>query len=258
VALVPPGQTWPQAPQLLGSLVGSTHVPPQQGNPPAEHGKPGVDAIPHAWFMQVAMVQGALGVGQPAAVLQRHTEFWHVVPPGQTWPQAPQLLGSLVGSTHVPPQQGTPPAEQGVPGAYAVPHWLLHVAIMQGALGVGQSAAVMQGTQSISPLGETDWHTHELGNVPASWHAEPAHAQVMASAPQGLGAQWYSDPRKKVAWTQISSAAHTRLLPQGVGPASSPASPPPPEPVQPTHAAAAVPVTTIATKIHRPSVRAGR
>jgi hypothetical protein len=115
-----------------------------------------------------------------------HTEPWQFapVPPGQTWPQAPQLLGSLVGSTHVPPQHGTPPAEHGVPGEYAVPHTVfVQVAIMQVAL--GQSAAVWQ----------------QDGGVQATHWQKPLPQQE-----------------------QISSAAHTRLEPQGVGAASTPAS----------------------------------
>lgn len=35
---------------------------------------------------------------------QRHWLLWHVVPPVQVWPQAPQLLLSLVKSAQVPLQ----------------------------------------------------------------------------------------------------------------------------------------------------------
>lgn len=61
-------QTVPQAPQLLGSLVTSTHLPPQ----------------------------AVLPLGQAVQAL-----FWHAVPLGQRFPHVPQLLLSPVVSTQV-------------------------------------------------------------------------------------------------------------------------------------------------------------
>ncbi len=76
-------QTWPQAPQFVGSFVVLTHVPPQFVFPSAGHG-----------LLQPPPVQAGIASEQ-------------------TWPQAPQFIGSVMRFEHVPLQFVFPSAGHG-------------------------------------------------------------------------------------------------------------------------------------------------
>jgi len=88
--VAPVGQTAPHAPQLRGSLVASTHPPPQArrgdvhdaagAHPPARHKLPDVHALPHApqWLKLVVA-----STSQPLAALpsQSAAPVWHTQRP---------------------------------------------------------------------------------------------------------------------------------------------------------------------------------
>ena len=88
----------PQSPQLLGSVVGSTH------------------AVPHNL--------------SPVAQVRVHEPAEQTFPPVHIVPQAPQLFGSLARSAHVPEQSTFEPVHPHFPPAHvsaavhAVPHAL--------------------------------------------------------------------------------------------------------------------------------------
>jgi hypothetical protein len=91
--LLPGAQVTPQKPQLLGSLLSSTHTPPQ--------------LTVGAW--QIMPPQAP-----PPSVNSQQAPFWQTLKPGgQTTPQPPQLLMSLVVSTQVVPalQQVSTPGQ---------------------------------------------------------------------------------------------------------------------------------------------------
>src|SRR4051812_15048417 len=83
---LPLPQMLPQAPQLLLSVAGSTHAPPQGISPTRQ------------------------------TIMPPHLPWAHACPLGHTTPHAPQLFGSLASTTHIPlhmtcprPGHGPPP-----------------------------------------------------------------------------------------------------------------------------------------------------
>jgi hypothetical protein len=116
--------TVPQAPQLFGSLVGSTQAPPHRISPgghvvallvlhaPLEQLWPVPQARPQALQLAGSLlrsvhipVQHAWLPGQFPPAPQVQLPKTQLSPPGQTFPQAPQLLGDSIKSTHMPLQQ---------------------------------------------------------------------------------------------------------------------------------------------------------
>jgi hypothetical protein len=100
-------QTWPQAPQLLGSLPGSTQLPLERHWPVGQ-------VYSHAPLTQadVPPTGGQQMFPQPPQLLtspnkpplgQTHRPFTQVASLGQAWPQAPQLFGSLLVPMQLPP-----------------------------------------------------------------------------------------------------------------------------------------------------------
>jgi hypothetical protein len=101
----PAGHIWSQAPQFCGSLIRSTHAPPQRVPPvqPATWQTPFIHACPAAQSASVLHVCAAV-----------HAPAVHASPAGQLTPQAPQFAGSLVRSTQAPPQSVPPVQPIGV------------------------------------------------------------------------------------------------------------------------------------------------
>ena len=94
--VLPEGQTLPQAPQLLGSELKSTHVP-LQGSPvrqPLPLHTPLVHVSPEGQLLLLVQVWPLLA----------HTPLLQVSPVGQTSPQAPQLFGSVCRLVQAPLQ----------------------------------------------------------------------------------------------------------------------------------------------------------
>jgi hypothetical protein len=82
VHVLPPAHTFPQEPQLLLSVLVSTH-----------------------WLLQAV---------SPAPQTSAHTPFVHAVPAPHTFPQEPQLLLSELVFTHELPHFVSPPAQKSV------------------------------------------------------------------------------------------------------------------------------------------------
>lgn len=155
--LSPAAQTFPQLPQLFGSLVvlrqplGQQLVPPVHGGPPlqlvgvlhvpATHVSPAAQGLPQLpqFFtsVDVSVQPVAQQVSLPVQTgppLQlggvTHMPAAHVAPVGQTWLQPPQLFGSVSMSLHPDAQHWSTPVQTGPPlhdvGAWQFPFW--HVA----------------------------------------------------------------------------------------------------------------------------------
>jgi hypothetical protein len=129
----PAGQACPQAPQFAGSLVGSAQyipppaaaqatgidgghpVPPVPPQMPPTHMAPAGHATPQppqlagslSRFVHISPPgpKQPFGIGPPQVidVPPPHIPFWHATPDGQTMPQFPQLLGSLIMSVQIGP-----------------------------------------------------------------------------------------------------------------------------------------------------------
>ncbi len=112
---VPDGHTFPQVPQLLGSVLVSTHDPPHwvRGgvhitigvHMPALHDEPDGQTFPHIpqlfgseLVFTHAVPHVTLGGGHGVP----HTPPVQLAPSGHLLPHAPQLLVSVDLSTHVP------------------------------------------------------------------------------------------------------------------------------------------------------------
>ena len=137
--MLPLAQIVLQAPQLFGSDSVSTHTPPQETRPfrqvqaPITHEVPPVHAVPHPpqlllslWAFTQELPQGLRPTGQ----ITPHTPAVQSCPLGQTLPQAPQLLPSVVVLVQaLPVQVGVAPAHamQAAPplphAPLAVPGW---------------------------------------------------------------------------------------------------------------------------------------
>jgi hypothetical protein len=127
-SVVPLGH-WHAPPFATLAQVCPVTVQPPQAAPPAPHDE--VDWPPKSSHV-VLLLQHPL---QPDPVLQTHWLAEHVVPEGQTLPQVPQLLRSIVVSVHVV-EHSVIPAEQleaheymlpereqsGVPAPHTTPH----------------------------------------------------------------------------------------------------------------------------------------
>lgn len=119
-ALARVGQTWLQDPQWSGSVVVSTHCPPQFVCPlgqlvmhcPPEHTWFVPQALPH-WPQLLLLVLVSTHCpphfDSPALHWMPHWPLVQVAEPlagtGQTWPQAPQFDGSLAVGMQEPPQR---------------------------------------------------------------------------------------------------------------------------------------------------------
>jgi hypothetical protein len=200
--LSPDGHTLPHAPQLLGSLVRSTHLPLQtvpvhveEVHSPATQLSPAGQTVPHAPQL---LGSSAVSTSQPSAACPSQSArpgaqstMWHcpavqaAIELGvlQTSPHEPQLFGSLVRSTHWP-LQTVPMHEEDVhapstqlsPAGHTSPHapqffgslarsthWPLQVVPLHGAV---QAPATQ-----LSPEGQTSPHAPQFfGSVSKSTH----------------------------------------------------------------------------------------
>jgi hypothetical protein len=136
VPAVGPGQTVPQAPQLVALVVVSVQVPAQFVLAPGAAGQQidGPPGVLDAAQLPLAHCDGAVQIEPFASFVQAPAV--HVAPAGQTLPQAPQLLVLVVWSTHVPPQFSWPVGQQMLPVG-PVPVFGVHVSpVMQVAPGL--------------------------------------------------------------------------------------------------------------------------
>jgi hypothetical protein len=110
-------QVVPQAPQLAGSSLRSTHTPLQlvvgagHAQVPALHSKPCAHVLPQAPQLSSSVcVSTQLAPHCVRAVPQdeTHAPLLHVSPAPQTLPHAPQLFGSLPVGTQTPLQSASP------------------------------------------------------------------------------------------------------------------------------------------------------
>jgi hypothetical protein len=151
----PDGQTWPQLPQLLGSVVVSVQ-------PLVQHICPGAHVTPP---LQPVMVQ----------LLSKH-----VAPGGQARPQPPQLSMSLVVSVHPALQHVWVPVHAGPP-SHEVVGW--HMLCAQ-RLPVGQtlpqkpqSCALLVVSTQMSPQHES------FAGHPVDAHVRAVHVPLMHDSP---------------------------------------------------------------------------
>jgi hypothetical protein len=112
----PEAQVVPQAPQLLTSLLRSLQLPLQQA------GVVPVQVVPHVPQLWISVCssthmppQQFCPAGQSPAVPQVHAPLTHVSPEAQTWPQAPQLFGSVCTLVQVPLQTMSLPVHRQIP-----------------------------------------------------------------------------------------------------------------------------------------------
>jgi hypothetical protein len=130
-------QTWPQAPQFLGSLRISVQAPPLHPTPlfrqlqtPFWHEVPAPHAALHA--PQLALSVASLTQPLPQADMpagQPQTPPEQVSPEGHRFPQPPQLRVSVIALVHAPLQKVCPaavhaqaPATQVAAAPHAIPH----------------------------------------------------------------------------------------------------------------------------------------
>jgi hypothetical protein len=211
----PDAQAFPHEPQLFGSLAVSTQLPPTPPSPEAMQSvEPPRQVTPHlpiehTWpvgqtFPQVPQLFGSLAVSTQVALLPvphsmepprqvtPHLPVEQTWPVGQTFPQAPQLFGSLAVWTQLPapaspvqsvelPRQVTPhlPVEQTWPVAQAFPQ----VPQLFGSLAVSTQLV----PQSIDPAPQfvpevaSEPPSDVTGVVPELLLLQPAPANVSPS-----------------------------------------------------------------------------
>jgi hypothetical protein len=105
--------TWPQLPQLFGSVFSFAHAPLQTVSPavvqvqlPFVHVVPGGHLLPHAPQLLMSVGSGAHvlphKVSPVVAVMQLHPPPVQVAPTGHALPHAPQLARSVIHATSQP------------------------------------------------------------------------------------------------------------------------------------------------------------
>ena len=214
VALV--GQCTPQAPQFVGLVVVSVHVPPHFVSPPVHAHAPPTHSVPPVHLLvqppqlfeslEVSVhVPGAVPHTVVVGAGQVHVDAAHVAPVAQTTPHAPQSLELLVKSTHDPEQLVSEPHPPHDPPLHAVP-------------------AAHATPQPPQFEGSSDVFTHappHTSGLPAGQvHALPTHdadvGHVVPHAPQLFASfvvSTHAPPH------DVSPVAHTQLPPVHTSPA---------------------------------------
>jgi hypothetical protein len=204
VALAGAGQTWPQAPQLLGSLV--TFVSQPSAASPLQSPNPALQVA----ISQVPLTQAGVACAAP-----------------QTWPHPPQLLMSL------PPMLVSQPFAE-LPSQLAKPG--LHVLTVQTPawqvpvpFATGQDGAPGASAKPHVPFGLQipTWQGSPAGagqGIGVSMHVPLAQACVKHGSPLPLQVVWLASGPQLPCASQVLHSAHA-IGPETQAPAPSHASP---------------------------------
>jgi hypothetical protein len=186
--VVPRPQGIAQPPQFALSFWGFTHVAPQRRSPAAQAQTPALQVAPFGhWTPQALQLSVLLVVStqlllqfvSPAAHDSAHTPFEHTCPAAHTFPQVPQLFGSLCVWMHtllqrIPFWHWQTPAWHVVPAA-------------QRALHPPQLALFVERSRQLLPhcvVPPVHWQ------VPATHDSPDAVLHVTPHPPQLFGSAW--------------------------------------------------------------------
>jgi hypothetical protein len=118
----PVAQTWPQVPQLVTSEVTFVQSPPHTMSPlghsqaPLEHDAPVAQTFPQdpqLCTSDSTPIQPPLQKSWPLGQASQEPPMHCGIDDGQTFPQVPQFMGSVIVVEHVPSQFVFPSAGQG-------------------------------------------------------------------------------------------------------------------------------------------------
>ena len=222
VAQIAPGHAVPHAPQLAGSWVGSTQLPPQQ-RPIAPYSPNRQLVAPEAQAIgeQVPAPLQPMPAGQPAEVVGSQTAEppsacaqkppWQLPPAGQTLPQRPQFWASPWMSAHAVPQHEPMPPE-----------------------GSGQSApcvaAVHVGFALQLPLSQKLPAAQATPQAPQFWlsllgFTQPVPQQIPA-LPPAPQADPLTPPSQEAGRHEVAKMLERQTSPAGQPPSVQPIAPP--------------------------------